>query len=397
MSKPTVKELIATLKNEFDLEIKMNEIDQDMYDMAIKGHERGLSLRSMANRIRFNLVGKKNDADKEVIKTRGVFLGSSDIVSDKKPLGKNKSQSIFFLEEGDDGLFRPFTDPRMPSHFKGFKKDVFGKLVECDMVITGNDKGSFVSPDNITVIDAEFVLDTSKVVAYDNVGVIELDKYTPCAVVGTISSIKPLRVPVWEQDNYDDDDYPLTVNDNPVFCMYLNADENEPVIKGVCLPTNLGRPYIEIEDFDVMWDEEFDIEDDISPTFVGRQVIIFGKTKTPSDVGDATFMDFDVCGIVEVGGEPNIVSGTPKKSAEKPAAKEDDSAAKEKAKVKKRKALVKESVTAMMGETTVDIVRSMHDKKFFVGVSDDEIQGWIDAEMTKQGIEQETEDEDVWD
>jgi hypothetical protein len=368
-----------------------------MYDMAIKGHERGLSLRSMANRIRFNLVGKKNDADKEVIKTRGVFLGSSDIVSDKKPLGKNKSQSIFFLEEGDDGLFRPFTDPRMPSHFKGFKKDVFGKLVECDMVITGNDKGSFVSPDNITVIDAEFVLDTSKVVAYDNVGVIELDKYTPCAVVGTISSIKPLRVPVWEQDNYDDDDYPLTVNDNPVFCMYLNADENEPVIKGVCLPTNLGRPYIEIEDFDVMWDEEFDIEDDISPTFVGRQVIIFGKTKTPSDVGDATFMDFDVCGIVEVGGEPNIVSGTPKKSAEKPAAKEDDSAAKEKAKVKKRKALVKESVTAMMGETTVDIVRSMHDKKFFVGVSDDEIQGWIDAEMTKQGIGQETEDEDVWD
>ena len=399
VNKPTVKELIAALKEFNGLEIAAEDITEEIYENATRGHERGVSLKSMANRVRFYLVGKKNEVPKETTKMTGVFVGSKDRATEAKPLGKNKVQDLSFLVLGDDEYFRVLSDPSPPSHFKGFKKKVFGAYVEADFAITKTDKNTYVSPENVTVLDNDFKLDTGKIKVYDITALPELEDYTACAVVGKLSSIKPSRVPVWEEDKYESEEYPLVIKGNPVFTVYLNAEEGEPIIKGMVHPTNLAKPYITLEDFDAVWPKATELEgledgfvrEEITPMFNDVEVILIGQKKRAADVGDKVFVDFEVNAILAVGNAPSVIevaSGVKRAKSAKNAIKSDKAAneSNDKKKQEVRQAKVAAVVTAMRDATTVKIVQDMNDAKFFKGVDDAAIQKMINKEFDAQDI-----------
>ena len=192
--KPTKKEIVKALQTEFGLEI--DKLEDEIYEKALNNWEQ-LSLRTIASRCRFYLTGADKDAQKETIEIEGVFLGSRDLVTEKKPLGKNKVQLLTLLLKGEDDRYRVFADPSTPTHFKGFKKDVFGKLISGKLLLSSNDKGTFCTPKDIVVIDDKFTLDTSKIEVLDVQGVYDLPEYKECAVLIEISSMWQLRVPEW--------------------------------------------------------------------------------------------------------------------------------------------------------------------------------------------------------
>ena len=425
LKQPTISQLVSAVKEYNGLDITKKDITDEIYADSTKGFERGLSLKSMANRVRFYLAGSsKDDEPKETVSARGVFMGSRDIATEKKPLGKNKSQTLSFLKEGDDGIFRVMDDPNSPSHFKGFKKDRFGMLVDVDFSFTKKGDVTYVSPENVTPVDKSFTIDTSMIKVYPIAALADLEDYTACAVVGTIASFKPARIPPWEQDRYpDDEDYPIIINKNPLFTLYLESDEEkgEPIIKAVVNPSHISKPYILLDDFETMMPEHADdiedadefLHDEITPMYNGVEVILIGQKKRASDYDDKVFVDFDVTAIIPVDGAPSLIetkSGVKKakdakakkgKGKSKPDAKKEskeDTAEKEAKKDAIRQAEVAKVVTAMMDVTTVDVVKDMVEKKYLTGVSDDAVQGYIDAEFEAQGIpidNGETEDEET--
>jgi hypothetical protein len=283
---------------------------------------------------------------------------------------------------------------------------------------------TFVTPEKVNVLDKGFELDTGNIKAYEISALPELENFTPCAVYGTLSSIKPLRVPPWEQDKYEDEDYPLVINKNPVFTVFLQADaeEGEPIVKGSVNPTHLSKPYITLDDFDAIWplpedlkdiDADDFLQDEITAMYNGVEVILIGQKKRATEYDDNTFVDFDVTAIIPVGNAPSIIevaSGAERAKAakaKKEAEKKED-ADKEKKKWNARQKKVAETVTAMRDTTTVQMVRDMVAAKYFKGVPDEKIQELIDKEFETQGIEvsEETEtettddsaeDDDVWD
>ena len=421
ITRPTIAQLISGLKEFHGLEIDASAITEEIYTNATKGYARGMSLKSMANMARFYLVGaNKKEAPKESISVTGVFVGSRDIATQKKPLGKNKSQFISFLQQGEDGFMRVFSNPNTPTHFKGFKKQNFGALIEADFGISTSGAGTYVTPENVVVIEKAYELDTSKIKVYEAKDLPELEDYTPCAMVGKISSIKTLRAPPWEQDNYEDEDFPLVINKNPVFTVYMQGEEDGPVIKGMVNPTHISKPYIALEDFESIWpleedlgavDEDF-LEEFVTPMYNDMPVILVGQKKRSS--GDETvYVDFDITAIIPVNGDPSIIeveSGVKRAKAAKNAsnAKNDvkDDAAADKARNNKRMELVDEVVQSMLDATTPSIVREMTEKKYFLGVEDPEIQKMIEKVFYEQGITvsdseehastEEPESDEVW-
>lgn len=383
--KPTKKEIVKALQTEFGLEI--DKLEDEIYEKALNNWEQ-LSLRTIASRCRFYLTGADKDAQKETIEIEGVFLGSRDLVTEKKPLGKNKVQLLTLLLKGEDDRYRVFADPSTPTHFKGFKKDVFGKLISGKLLLSSNDKGTFCTPKDIVVIDDKFTLDTSKIEVLDVQGVYDLPEYKECAVLIEISSMWQLRVPEWEADKWEDEDYPVMVREKPVFQMYCKAEDDEPILRASLHPTHLGKPVIALEDFDVLWKEGAEMEEELSPSFSGRQVILIGQKRKNSSYEDREYVDFDINAVIEVSGEPIVV----KAQAEAVPGKEKkkDKNAKKEAKTAKqrevRQTKVAESVEALREEATPTIVRSMHDEKFFKGVSDEDLQDMIQEEWTKLGI-----------
>ena len=411
LKQPTISQLVSAVKEYNGLDITKKDITDEVYADATKGFERGLSLKSMANRVRFYLAGSsKDDEPKETVSARGVFMGSRDIATEKKPLGKNKSQTISFLKEGDDGIFRVMDDPNSPSHFKGFKKDRFGMLVDVDFSFTKKGDVTYVSPENVTPVDKAFEIDTSKIKVYPIAALADLEDFTACAVVGTISSFKPMQIPPWMQDDYpDSEDFPIVMKGNPVFTLYLESDEEkgEPIIKAGVNPSHISRPFIQLEDFEVIMPEvadddmdyEYFLHDEVTPMYNGLEVILIGQKKRSSDYEDKVFVDFDITAILTVDGAPSLIetkSGVKKakdakakKGKSKPDAKKDskkEAADKEAKKDAIRQAEVAKVVTAMMDATTVDVVKDMVEKKYLTGVSDDTIQEYIDAEFEAQGI-----------
>lgn len=386
IKKPTKAALIKELASTFSL--KVDEIDDDIYEMAIKGYDRGLKIRTMAARCRFHIVGGARDADKEKITMRGVFVGSRDLTTEKKPLGKNKVQILSFLREGENGSLELMTDPSVPTHFKGFKKDKFGALIESDFVITRDSDRTFTTPGNVVVVDNSYAIDTSKISVITTQQAFALEDYSECAIVGSISGIYPLRVPEWDADKYDDEDFPVIVNGSPVCQIYLEREEDEPILRASISPTHIGKPFIAIDDFDEVWVEGADIEDDLAPSFSGRKVILIGQKRKNSEYDGKDYIDFSINAIIEVTGEP-IVSTTPSKTVKAKAGsdkKEDTDKAKKGKQEKVRTRLVEESVTALREETTVEVVKNMHDEKYFKNVSDEDIQKMIDKEFKKQNI-----------
>lgn len=401
ITKPTKADLAKALKEYHGLDYKAKDIDDEMFAKATKGYERGLHIKTMAGRLRFAIAGGQRDANKERVPVTGVFVGSRDFVSRKKPLGKNKTQLLSFLKENEDGTFELFTEPNSPSHFKGFDKTLFGKKVSCEMLLTVNDTTTYVSPYDIEVIDEDFSLDTSLMTVYDPETFHDMEEYTPGAVLAEITSIWPLRVPNWEQDKYDEEDYPLIMKGSPVFQMYLKPigsdDDNDLVIRANVNPVNLAKPFIKIEDWDAIVTEDVeDIEEEVSAAFVGRAVILVGQKKKNSEYEDKRYLEFDADGIIEVGEMPEIISAASKKGAKKKSqAKKEEETPEQKEEKKNaiRRSKVAESVTAMLEETTPEIVRKMHPPKYFEGVSDEEIKAMIEAEFETQGVEIHEENE----
>lgn len=382
--KPTKKEIIAALKKEFGLAVE--KMEDEVYAKAINGWE-NLSLRTIASRCRFYITGADRDAQKEAIEVEGVFLGSRDLVTEKRPLGKNKVQLLSFLIKGKDGMLRMFSEPSTPTHFKGFKKDLFGKLVSGKMLLSTKDERTFCQPKDMVVIDDKFSLDTSEIEVLDVQGVHDLPEYTECAVEVEINSLWQLRVPEWEIENQEDEDYPVMVKGHPVFQIYCKAEEDTPILRASLHPVHLGKPVILMEDFDVLWKEGADMEEDLSPSFSGRKVILLGQKRKNSTYEEREYVDFDLNAIIEISGKPVVVEAKaeviPGKA--KPA-KEEKKAAKKAKQQEVRQEKVAESVEALREEASATIVRSMHDEKFFKGVTDEELQEMITEEQEKLGI-----------
>lgn len=399
IKKPTKADLAKALKDYHKLDIKAKDIDADMFAKAIKGYDRGLSLRSMSARLKYELAGGARDSEKERIPVTGIFTGSRDFVSEKKPLGKNKTQLLSFIQEKDDGSLELFTNPNSPSHFKGFDKSVFGKKVNCSMLLTVNNEVTYVAPHDIEVINEDYTIDTGLLKVYDAEGADALDDYTPCMIAAEITSIWPLKVPNWDQDKYDDEDFPFWMKNNPVFQMYLKPigaddEENDLVIRANVNPVHLGKPFIQMEDWDILANEDVeDIEEEISAAFSGRQVVLVGQKQKSTEYDDKRYVEYVVDAILEIDEMPEIIKPSKKKGKGKAPEKKKEKTAEEKeqAKLKIRQEKVAETVTAMMEETTTDIVRSMHDEKYFIDMSDEDLQALIDAEFEEQGIESEEE------
>jgi predicted phosphatase len=89
----------------------------------------------------------------------------------------------------------------MPSHFRGFKTKNFLKHITVEMEYISNERGQYVSPHKITVLDDE-ELDFSNVVAVDNNGLLDVEEFKAVAVYGTIGSIRKSRISPWDQDKY---------------------------------------------------------------------------------------------------------------------------------------------------------------------------------------------------
>lgn len=395
IKKPTKAALIKELSSTFGLEV--DKIEDEVYEKAIKGYDRGLKIRTMAARCRFHIVGGARDADKEKINMRGIFVGSRDLTTEKKPLGKNKVQILSFLREGEDGSLELMTDPSVPTHFKGFKKDNFGALIESDFVITKDSDRTFATPGNVVAIDKNYAIDTSKINVITVPQAFALEDYTECAIVGTVSGIYQLRVPEWDSDKYDDEDFPIIVNGNPVCQLYLEREDEEPILRASISPTNIARPFIAVDDFEEIWIEGADAEEDLAPSFSGRKVILIGQKRKNSEYDGKDYIDFNINGIIEVTGEPIVSTKAVKASKSKPTtdkpADKDAAKAKKAKQMKVRTKLVGESVTALREETTVEVVKNMHDEKYFKNVSDEAIQEMITQEFEKQDISVEPEPE----
>lgn len=407
---PTREQLIEAVKTEFGLEnfaMTPEDIDDEVYEKCIKGFEKGLNIRSMANRLRFQSVGgtQKEGATYETV--TGFIVGSKDIATQNNPLGKNKVMALGMLVEGDDGKLRIVSEPNCPSHFKGFKAKHYGVHIEAEMEYTSNGTGQYVSPHKINIIDDKEI-DFSNLVAVDNNGLLDVEEYKPVVIYGTIGSIREARVAAWDRDAYpDDEDYPLIdKKGNPTFIMYLHAKEGEPVVKVQFGPTHLSKPHIGLEDFDILWDPEDidDVREDVSPAFVGRRVVVVAQRRKESNSGDVTFIDTEGFAVFELDDdvEPIIenptskaakakaskknkvepVGGKPQKKS--PAEKKAELEAKQRA---ARKGYVEKVVEAMLGETTPEVVRQMVSGPQFKSVDDDYIQDIIDEVFEEQGIE----------
>lgn len=429
-NKPTIAELIAGVKEHFDLEVDASQITDEIYEKATKSAERGASMRAMASTLRYYLLGKAKEesSTKEVIPgVKGVFVGSKDIASKTTPIGKNKSSSTFLLSQGDDNKLRLFTDPNTPSMFGRIKESLFGPLMEMDLTLTPAKTGDrvYTSPKDEKPLDKKFEIDTGMIEAYDSRGVASLEDYSDCAFVGTIRNIKLTPVPPWEQSEYNTEEYPMFVGGRPVFTIYMESEEGEPVVKCMSGVRHLSVPFIDIEDFDIMYDEAafdnteskdsdyahvFDSEaidamgdylsSEVTPMFSGRKVVIFGTKMHSNDVSKTdddgnpvttTFVDMSIAGMMDVGNEPNIIevmSAKDKVKAAK-AAKSKKAAPKknvEADKMAKRKELVGKVVTAMRDATNVQLVREMNDEIYFIGVEDEVILEMIQGELEAQGI-----------
>lgn len=407
---PTRNELIAAVKENFDLEdfaMKPEDIDDEMYEKCIKGYEKGLNIRSMANRLRFQSVGSAQKADATYEDMNGYIVGTKDIATQNNPLGKNKVQSIAMLQEGDDGKLRIVAEPNMPSHFRGFKTKNFLKHITAEMEYTSNERGQYVSPHKITVLDDE-ELDFSNVVAVDNNGLLNVEEFKAVAVYGTIGSIRESRISPWDQDKYPElEDYPMIdKKGNPTFTMYLHAEEGEPVVKVQVGPTHLSKPIIDLEDFDILFDPEDveDVREEVSPAFVGRRVLIFGQRRKDSDAGETTFIDMEACSIFELDEDDEPIIEAPENKAAKAKGKKGKgkaekvdkpvkkTAAQKKAELaEKQKAArlknIEQVVDAMQEETTPEVVRKMVSGPVFKSVDDDYIQELIDEVFEARGLE----------
>ncbi len=407
---PTREDLIKTVKTEFGLEdfaMKAEDIDDEMYEKCIKGYEKGLNIRSMANRLRFQSVGGTQKEGATYETTEGFIVGSKDIATQKNPLGKNKVMALGMLVEGDDGKLRVVSEPNCPSHFKGFKSKYYGKHIEAEMEYTSNGTGQYVSPHKISIID-DLELDLSSVVAVDNNGLLNVEEYKPVAIVGTIGSLREARIAAWDRDDYPElEDYPMfDKKGHPTFMVYLHAEEGEPVVKVQFGPTHLAQHTVELEDFDILWDPEDveDVREEVSPAFAGRRVLIIGQRRKDSDSDEVTFIDVEGFAIYELADDVEPIVEEPENKAKAakakggkaagkaldkpekktPAQKKAEMAEKQKA---VRKGYVEKVVEAMQAETTVEVVRKMVSGPAFKNVDDDYIQGLIDEIFEEQGLE----------
>lgn len=435
----TKPELAAAVKENFGLEIEEATITDEMFESATRSAKGTPSMRQMASRIRFFMIGKKKEAsvEKEMIpEVTGTFVGSRDIASKNVPLGTNKSSSTLFLKKCDDEVLRVFTDPNTPSDFGRVKESLFGNLVTVDMELSPNKyDGFYVSAKNQEIVEKNFQIDTSMVEAYDINSIGKVDDYSDCALVGTIRAIRLTRVPTFNQSLINTEDYPMFVGGVPIFTVYLESEDGEPVVKCHASMRHLSKMFVDVEDFEELFDEElFDtdeaktktddgieyefnrdvvdemgdyMDDEVTPSMFGRKVIFFGTKSRDNDVtkenddGEkvtTTFVDFEIAGMIDVAGEPRIVEVKSAKDKvkdakeAKKAAKAGKSSKKKNADVEaKRKAarmeLIEVAITAMKQETTVDIVRKMSAPEAFKGVEDEVIAGMISEKMAEMGIE----------
>ena len=398
IKKPTKTEICDELGRSFGVEVKEEFLTDDVYEKAIKGYKNGISLRTMSGRVRFHLAATKTDSSKEKMNTTGYFVGSRDLVTKNKPLGKNKVQLLSFLKENDDGKLSLFVEPANPTHFKGFKKSVFGQKVTTEIAISEGDYGHFATPGNIDVIDNKVGVDPELIEVMSVEDVYELEDYTNCAVVATISSIWQLRIPVWEADKWDEEEYPLFVNNNPVFQLYMRPDDDDegPVLRGSLHPTHISSPYIQVEDFEYIFCDGADIEDDINPSISARKVILLGQKRSNSEYNDKSYVDFDINGIIEITGSPLVTS--PPVVEKKDIIRTPPGNTVDGGDAKVRQTKVAESVMALKEATTPDVVRTMHEDVYFKGVTDDEIKEMIVLELHNQEIvlPENKGDKDLW-
>lgn len=406
---PTREDLIQAVKTEFgltDFAMTPEDIDDEMYEKCIKGYDKGLNIRSMANRLRFQSVGGTQREGATYETKTGYIVGSKDIATEKNPLGKNKVMALGMLVEGDDGKLRIVSEPNCPSHFKGFKDKHYGVHIEAEMEYTTNGTGQYVSPHKISVIDDEEI-DFTKVVGVDNVGLLAVEDFKPVVLQGTIGSIRETRIANWDQDKYPDlEDYPM--NDKkgrPTFTMYIHAEEGEPVVKVMFGPTHLAKHFVFLEDFDILWDPEDveDVREEVSPAFSGRKVVVIGQRRKDSEGDEVTYIDMEGFAVYELDDETDIIIEAPENKAAKakagkagkkavgdkpvkktPAEKKAEMEAKKRA---ARKPHVEDVVEAMQAETTVEVVREMVDAAIFKGVDDDYIQELIDEVFEEKDVD----------
>jgi len=409
---PTREDLIQAVKTEFgltDFAMTPEDIDDEMYEKCIKGYDKGLNIRSMANRLRFQSVGGTQREGATYETKTGYIVGSKDIATEKNPLGKNKVMALGMLVEGDDGKLRIVSEPNCPSHFKGFKDKHYGVHIEAEMEYTTNGTGQYVSPHKISVIDDEEI-DFTKVVGVDNVGLLAVEDFKPVVLQGTIGSIRETRIANWDQDKYPDlEDYPM--NDKkgrPTFTMYIHAEEGEPVVKVMFGPTHLAKHFVFLEDFDILWDPEDveDVREEVSPAFSGRKVVVIGQRRKDSEGDEVTYIDMEGFAVYELDDETDIIIEAPENKAAKakaakgkgkkkpvggdkpvkktPAEKKAEMEAKKRA---ARKPHVEGVVDAMQSETTVEVVREMVDAAIFKGVDDDYIQELIDEVFEEKDVD----------
>jgi hypothetical protein len=283
----------------------------------------------------------------------------------------------------------------------------------------------YTSPKNEQPLDKKFEIDTGLIEAYDAKGLASLDNYTDAAFVGTIRSIRLVKVPTWDQSEYNTEEYPMFVGGRPVFSIQMEAEEGEPVVKCISGLRHLSIPFIDVEDFDIMFDEAafdntessdatykhvFDsdavdamgeyLATEVTPMFSGRRVVVFGTQMQSNDVNKTdndgnpivtTYVDMSLAGMMDVGNEPSIIevmSAKDKVKAAKVAKgkKAAPTVDKEAEKMEMRKGLVAKTVTAMKEATNVQIVREMNKEVYFKGVEDEVINGMIQDELTAQGI-----------
>lgn len=302
ISKPTKQSLVNALSVHYGIDTTEEAISDELYLRATDQYDR-LSLRTMAAKL-IMLMNRKTDQSSskhtEYIETSGYLVGSRDFTTKKSVLGRNKVQHVAFLEDQGDGTLKLFTEPNAPTAFKDFPHQVTGKHVSVQMKVTKSDRGTFVTPTNIKVID-DAVLDTSKIVTSSLEEVSEMDDYSPCAISTFMRSIWPMRVPVYDQDKYETEEFPQLMNGNPVFTFYTAGDESGIRLTSNVQPTHLSSPYITLEDFDILYTEDCDFEYDLHPAIAHRGIVIIGQKRRTYEYNDILHVEIDVNAILETG------------------------------------------------------------------------------------------------
>ena len=125
--------------------------------------------------------------------------------------------------------------------------------------------------------------------------------YSMCAIHAVSRSMWPLRVPTWDQDKYEGEDYPQIMNDNPVFVMYVNDMAPDMRLTTYVQPTHLSEPYITVQDFDLVFTAEADFEYDIYPALSNRDVVLIGQKRRTyqREDDDTVSVDMDLNAILE--------------------------------------------------------------------------------------------------